>query len=862
MKYLVWAVLISIAGLNTTQASQVKELVIDEHPDPAKRQVYRDAVTSVFNIYTDMNSPCDHPKCQSCTGGPINNVLQPDLWQKLLFNMRFVTASLLAELNPKRAERGGVQYIVRILQKLDLERQENRQVLDKLENIQLRLRAVNTRYATMHYHYIELLEKLGNGSMSASDMDHLCDILLLCQDRYEPENLTWSSKYFDSSQLCKELFEDIRVVNNPIQAYPLRKLEAEPLKIHRRQVIDYVRELTEGLGMEPMSLLLFYRYVFREYDGWTRRRVMPVLFRGFTHIFTTNFYSNQELFSTLSEYARNPRAVDDYKRLPNDLPVNDPFNRIRFQLVLSYPIAEAEQYISYLYTLCQLELPGCWAVSDAKKLFFKLDLLPVAYRLGFLQIAHSTHANNKGAYRNQFIYGFYGLLAYLKSLQEDDEKTQLLHSYWIATLTTTPFPHRLIPMSTFIVDYNEELGLYEGHPVVQHAISIGRQLAAITEPNNPFRVAQILHEKRNEVVDWSKMTVNTAEVGDSYVCYNPSGAASFASRMKVNLGSVPNLNSQTWHQMMGQLRSKLTESAELSNHAGDMVTEQYTARRKETKTSFADILAYASQPSSYYEVHMNTPGEDLDGAKLKCWVNHWMRLDDTLAKWTLLCRFITTMGNAGICSVGKNATLHGFYKALPKNFRLQSLVDAFDAEREDAALIQTLYDAVQKALEGTFDEDGLFVKRACFHREGTPETYMNLSVEQPVHQLRWLKGEVGDLLGLAGGPQFDPYSQVIQNLLLEKSLQNILQDYLIVFDPKAFVQSVQLHFNMALRKEFAGHKIPLSGGLHKAFGNQLLDYCELGDDEITITGLNVTGITQLLIQAGVLKELERPLLPW
>ena len=178
-----------------------------------------------------------------------------------------------------------------------------------------------------------------------------------------------------------------------------------------------------------------------------------------------------------------------------------------------------------------------------------------------------------------------------------------------------------------------------------------------------------------------------------------------------------------------------------------------------------------------------------------------------------------------------------------------------------------------------FAPDSVFMKKLCGVAEGH-------SIEEVAHQIIWAKGLIGDKVGLSEGPKFDINAGTINQLILVRSLQEIMEMYYEDLELQHIIPLVKTAFDRLLTTdqksrvtatnpknassiysalqeiyETVKKRKPTEEFISYEEGQSWLVH-EYAGEEDTVGGLSITlrGTARVMSHMGILDEITEPLL--
>jgi hypothetical protein len=466
-----------------------------------------------------------------------------------------------------------------------------------------------------------------------------------------------------------------------------------------------------------------------------------------------------------------------------------------------------------------------------------------------------------------------------------------------------------------ITGYHMEMGLHEEHEVVQMAIRVQSVLDKEDEAS-PYVIYERLKQKRRDPINWQALKPIKGGVEGLYVSLNHQGLAKFGSSIRMDLTSVPKVTATDFVAMLNRLKLILaadlgrTVTQELrqmlvvdlddaalskaplllqaalmmrdskeveliSRHEAGIVEEEGSddaaaVQRLIAETvddvlqrlgkSFIGVLDLAKEPKSHMCTLMNASVESIEASKLKCVVNYLIHLTDEREKTQRMCQFFAGVRN---CGMGQNTAIQDYYVRLPDDYRIRAQGGVFDRNPMELPAMKALYHVLQSVISSQFSPESLFMKKICgiqAHEE----------IMQAAHQINYMKGLIGDKVGLLEGARFDINAQYIYENILNIPLQDMMQMFYEHVELGSVVQLIKSSLDRLLLAEMKSDERPIYKAMikiHNSYANKdsfdtWVDYKLLDDEEtVVLEGMTTRGVMRLMQHGGILNEVDAPL-PW
>lgn len=476
--------------------------------------------------------------------------------------------------------------------------------------------------------------------------------------------------------------------------------------------------------------------------------------------------------------------------------------------------------------------------------------------------------------------------------RDNDDKQQLF-DYW-KDLMQGDYPLMAMMVCAFIEDQALALGFEEEDEIVQMAIRVMTVLEDGDE-----RGAHVIYEKlkakRTVPIQWEKLKVIRGCVAGLNVRLNPIKIATLGASMKLDLSSVPKLKAKDFVDLLSQLQLRLKSNEDLFRDASQIMDQTKAEYGGEAPDDFSEdddeehlpgiqefepqsdddvsadepqealpknsrlllkLIDHACKSSSHFCHLMNAAPKSLEGSRMKCVANHFISLPDGDSKWIRICQFLS---GVRACAGGMNTAIQDYYMCLTPSFKLKSVSGCLDYDFHEMPAITALFNAMQSVVSMQFSPESIFMKEVCGVLPGQ-------NLDQAAHQIIWLKGLIGDRLGLTEGPRFDINAGTINQLILTKSLQEVLELYYNRLELKHIVPLMKTAFDRLMKDDKSIYhalmsmceKVKVPDGKEDFLTWIDTRYAD-EDDVIGETVITERGMVQVMTKVGLLDPILDPL---
>ncbi len=476
--------------------------------------------------------------------------------------------------------------------------------------------------------------------------------------------------------------------------------------------------------------------------------------------------------------------------------------------------------------------------------------------------------------------------------RDNDDKQQLL-DYWKDMMVgENPLLARIV--CGFIEDQGLAMGFVEEDEIVQMAMRVMTVLEDGDE-----RGAHVIYEKlkakRTVPIEWGKLKVIQGCIDGLNVRLNPVKIANLGASMKLELSSVPKLNAKNFIDLLNQLQIRLKSNEDLlrdashimdqtkSEHGGeapddfsededeeplpqmqevesqsdeDVSTDEQQEALPKNSRLLLKLIENACNLSSHFCHLMNAAPKSLEGSRMKCVISHFMSLPDENNKWIRICQFLS---GVRACAGGMNTAIQDYYMCLTPVYKLRSLSGFLEYDFHEMPAITALLNAMQSVVSMQFSPESMFMKEVC-------GVFPGQNLDQAAHQIIWVKGLIGDRVGLTEGPRFDINAGTINQLILTKSQQEIIELYYNRLELKHIIPLMKTAFDRLMVDDKSIYnalmvmcdKVKTPEG-KEDFQSWIVTRYDDENDIIGETVITERGMVQVMTKVGMLDPILDPL---
>jgi hypothetical protein len=389
-------------------------------------------------------------------------------------------------------------------------------------------------------------------------------------------------------------------------------------------------------------------------------------------------------------------------------------------------------------------------------------------------------------------------------------------------------PQLLLKMAYFVTKYDINLGLVETDPLVQQAIEI-ISANSIEGEKNPFSLYRKLQVLAREPTQFIPLEY---EVTERKTAFRLQHLQEVAEAFRVSRQELPeDATEEAWDALVNGLKNKVEADEVIKNKIPELytgVTWEEIWNNSLSAPYFSGLLKSSTGKVSIAEAHFRalvhnilTKEKEVKPGEL------FSEQEDALIKQAIAIQR---------CSTGKNQGVAIVYNLLPSEYKYKAKgLSGCRTESDEQKIRAQVFiaEVVQTLLFNQFTDS--FVKVLIEADE----------VNEPPHQILYLKNLIGKTVGLAHDVTFDRYSGVLYDELVEKSRNSVLKVFFDRLTPCVLVKELVKKINSDSSKKTLVREFLTSDPV---IMEESYDY---GDDGFTLI-LNERGALTLLRQTGYL----------
>jgi tetratricopeptide (TPR) repeat protein len=357
-------------------------------------------------------------------------------------------------------------------------------------------------------------------------------------------------------------------------------------------------------------------------------------------------------------------------------------------------------------------------------------------------------------------------------LLQDPAAKEKFFQEWIHFFEHNPDKEETLLRANMIINYYEEIGLFEEHPFVQAAIRAGLLAETSDDPLNPYNFHKNLLKKREQQIDWSQINPVKETVNGYEIQLTPE----FFQKQVIEFvpfKALPPYNPSLLKNMIGILNEKVANNPKINQYIQEVTGLSYEQLKEESiiKGKLYSRLAYKG------DLEEAVPLTQIRLIALMDFItslsNELETQDSLLSKQeeSLIRSLAAIQG----CSTGVEEGIQAAYlyhvpvpkKTLTKN------------QEED---LRDIVSAMLPVIEKQFSGNNHFAKKVIGMNPRE-------EVQQASHNGRCLRNLIGDKVGLQG-IKFDTGTQVLYKEIVEKTSQEVVQVFYQYLLPTEIVTAV------------------------------------------------------------------------
>lgn len=437
----------------------------------------------------------------------------------------------------------------------------------------------------------------------------------------------------------------------------------------------------------------------------------------------------------------------------------------------------------------------------------------------------------------QGILGRYAIYVTSESkLWGQDHLLPDLLAHWREVLLGKDIQRALI-LSQVISKNYDEMGLHQEHPRFLEAIRVG----ALLDPNplrNPCMIHQELMKKKQVSVEWGGLDSKSVVSGAIKMRLNHRGIPEFCRSMQLDLDSVPNFTVQNFKALLKELKGSYNKKKnKVTKYIEDDLVED----------SFKIRLLLADK-------------RDMMANKFRC-VLHWIK--NHPSKEDRLKRMENLVCATRKCKVGQNDSIESWYQGLPVEYKIRSQLGSLNYSVSELPVRRLLLSAIQSAVRTETSDAGPLIQLYGAPLDDDEEKIYDDQIYQASHQMLYLRNLIGDLIGFSDSVRYDKDSQCVEDMLLESTMQEALEDYYEMMNFEEFMARVLIHFNGGYYRDKGIYNgleeihLLLKSRDHPIEGlEEWIEMVYESDDDYIgkVAGITKLGLMRVMQHMGILEE--------
>lgn len=313
-------------------------------------------------------------------------------------------------------------------------------------------------------------------------------------------------------------------------------------------------------------------------------------------------------------------------------------------------------------------------------------------------------------------------------------------------------------ISSFILIYQDSLGLNEEDPIIQEALRVRMLLETSDDPLNPYNFFRRLGDLREQPVNLEAISLPKEIIEGLTVRLNPEYLKKL-SGIAVTFRDLPVYSKDFFIKMKYQIDSRINDQLRIEN--------------------YEDLMS-GSLGSDYLNNLLNVQGQADDAvpvtaSKLIAVVAYIESLNDVGSASAFSERehqFIMMLSSIQSCVTGKSGGIDDCYDRLPGTAKYKTI----SKSKAHAFLEDVIRREVEKMLSGTnhFFND---------LTGGIP----NEEISQAIHQARYVENLIGNNIGINRPLYFDNHTQLLNLKLISHSKEQVIRTFYKHFPPHVLV---------------------------------------------------------------------------
>ncbi len=427
---------------------------------------------------------------------------------------------------------------------------------------------------------------------------------------------------------------------------------------------------------------------------------------------------------------------------------------------------------------------------------------------------------------------------------------------WSSVLSS-PDEDKAERLSDFIIENFINFGFSDIDEIYQEALRVRILLESSTDPKNPYNLHKRVLEKRQEHVDLGSLHMVREIIEGQDLSLNPFYFKSLSQKTlrEIPIETLPDLTHTFLEDMVAHFEKRLTGNTALP----DEIISRFGI-------PFSSLMA-GSLGSQYLKNYLNLEGlksVSLKAAKFIAILAYVESLDEkkeggkgkekekeeTVSQGSELSAtedaFLRMLSNIAECTTGKDEGIHFSYSYLEDKHKLKAVTIEQDPLQNFIDRILTT--SVEGMLSGT---NNLMKELIGMKPTEEVQRVVENEVIQAVHQTRFLKNTIGQEIGLGDTVEFDNYSQLLYQDLIDRSKYEMMQSFYRHFRPLMVIDALEKGINKVLKEKDSDITfMTLSENIPEGQRKEAFDF----DTETEEISMTTVGVISLLKHFGVLQQ--------
>lgn len=560
-------------------------------------------------------------------------------------------------------------------------------------------------------------------------------------------------------------------------------------------------------------------------------------------------YDNQDVVKSIEGYLQHAEApISVAKTITALFPDKNYTPKDCINLVVTLGALDIKSQVALVYLVTTLSPNDynpqsfCNLVIQLKPIFNVFSSSDFEKLLSLIRKNEFPENVSEAMRKNHMIDLFY-LYPFFPSIRQD------IYDTWDKALES-PDEKLAFIVSEYIVTHYYRIGLLQENELVQKGLRVQILLSESAHPKNPYKIHRDLLQKREQLVDFSKLTLlqffkdqNNKNGIDYKIGINPNFFNQLSKR-KIDLSSVPNISPDFLENALNKIQKKISDNPRLLDEVLNVTGSKFDAIRLRTlgNVKYLPTLLTASK-------------EHKIAGQLRCLLNHNAMLNDEDGSDNSLSTqeisLLKVLDSINNCSIGQDGGIAESYVQLPNDAKLRTVNGSrFESSTIDYVLASApetyeyLCNILQNLVDGMFSGTNQMMREICGEE----------LIQQSVHQALYLRNLIGDLVGSKYDVKFDISAQLYYDNLLALTRQEAAEIFYKYANAAIsdFIHYVQLKINQLIICE-SGRTI--YNEIYRLLKEDATTAFELDDKDNPF--ITIEGTIKLLIQIGALHQDKR-----